>query len=73
MAKVQKEQTSKAAGVAAEAKPKAANVAELTKKIVLNGADIVAIGPDAELLVGGKTFLFQNLFSKFDYFIVCNV
>ena len=56
MAKIQKEQTAKAAGVAAEAKPKSANKAELTKKIVLNGADIVAIGPEAELLVGGKNY-----------------
>ncbi len=55
MAKAQKDQSDKAA-VAADAKPKAANKAELTKKIVLTGADIVAIGPDAELLVGGKNY-----------------
>jgi pyruvate,water dikinase len=54
MAKTQKEQTAKPAAPAAE--PKAGNKAELVKKIVLMGADIVAIGPDAELLVGGKNY-----------------
>ncbi len=34
----------------------AANVEELKKKLVLTGADIVAIGEDAELLVGGKNY-----------------
>ena len=53
MAKVQKEQSAKPAP-AAEAKT--GNKAELTKKIVLTGADIVAIGPDAELIVGGKNY-----------------
>jgi len=56
MAKIQKEQTAKTASVAAEAKPKSVSKAELTKNIVLTGADIVAIGPDAELLVGGKNY-----------------
>ncbi len=56
MAKVQKDQTSKSVGVAAEAKPKAENKADLPRLIVLTGADIVAIGPDAELLVGGKNY-----------------
>ena len=56
MAKTPKEQSAKAAGVAAEAKAKSVNKAELVKKIVLTGADIVAIGPDAELLVGGKNY-----------------
>ncbi|MDR2825199.1 MAG: phosphoenolpyruvate synthase, partial [Deltaproteobacteria bacterium] len=29
---------------------------ELSAKLVLNGAEIVALGPDAELLVGGKNY-----------------
>jgi pyruvate,water dikinase len=56
MAKTQKDQGAKPAGSAAEAKSKAAAKPDLTKKIVLNGADIVQIGPDAELLVGGKNY-----------------
>ncbi len=55
MAKVQKEQSAKPSAAPAEAKPKAP-AADLTKKIVLTGADIVSIGPDAELLVGGKNY-----------------
>ncbi len=56
MAKTHKEQTAKAAGAATEAKPTVAAETDPTKKIVLNGADIVAIGSDAELLVGGKNY-----------------
>jgi len=56
MAKTQKDQSAKPAGAAAEAKAKAAAKPDLTKKIILTGADIVAIGPDAELLVGGKNY-----------------
>lgn len=29
---------------------------DLTKKLILTGADIVSIGPDAEVLVGGKNY-----------------
>lgn len=36
-----------------QAKP---SVAELRKQIVLTGSDIAAIGPEAELLVGGKNY-----------------
>jgi pyruvate,water dikinase len=56
MAKTQKEQNAKPAAPAAEAKAKTGNKADLVKKIVLTGAEIVAIGPDAELLVGGKNY-----------------
>lgn len=52
MAKPQKDQTPKASAAESKAAPKA----DLTRKIVLTGADIVAIGPDAELLVGGKNY-----------------
>ncbi|MDL2306657.1 phosphoenolpyruvate synthase [Desulfovibrio sp. OttesenSCG-928-C06] len=39
------------------AKPKGSNEsAELKKKLILDGADIVAIGEEAELLVGGKNY-----------------
>lgn len=31
-------------------------VEDVTKKLVLTGADIVGIGADAELLVGGKNY-----------------
>ncbi len=43
-------------------KPEAGNTkgknesAEIAKKLILNGADIVAIGEEAELLVGGKNY-----------------
>ena len=33
-----------------------ADIAALTKKLILNGADIVAIGEEAELIVGGKNY-----------------
>jgi pyruvate,water dikinase len=41
-----------------DAKPanKAERIDKLKKKLVLTGADIVAIGPDAELIVGGKNY-----------------
>ena len=55
MAKAQKDQIAKAPGVAAEAKITTPKV-DLTKKLVLKGADIVQIGPDAELIVGGKNY-----------------
>ncbi|MHC1701609.1 MAG: PEP/pyruvate-binding domain-containing protein [Humidesulfovibrio sp.] len=57
MAKTKKDQGAKPAGAAAESgsKPAAAKP-DLTQKIVLSGADIVQIGPDAELLVGGKNY-----------------
>jgi len=54
MAKSQKEQTAKVSG--AEATAKGAPKIDVTQKIVLTGADIVQIGPDAELLVGGKNY-----------------
>lgn len=41
---------------AAKGRPAEADIAELTKKLILNGADIVRIGEDAELLVGGKNY-----------------
>ncbi len=54
MAKTQKDQPAKASGATAEAK--SAPKADITKKIVLTGADIVQIGAEAELLVGGKNY-----------------
>ena len=33
-----------------------ADIAALTKKLILDGADIVAIGEEAELIVGGKNY-----------------
>ncbi|MGJ3522093.1 PEP/pyruvate-binding domain-containing protein [Nitratidesulfovibrio sp. D1] len=41
---------------AAKAAKAGAEISELTKKLVLTGADIVRIGDDAELLVGGKNY-----------------
>ncbi|MBU1001316.1 MAG: phosphoenolpyruvate synthase [Proteobacteria bacterium] len=38
------------------AKAKTATKTELTKQVVLNGADIVAIGEESEILVGGKNY-----------------
>jgi pyruvate,water dikinase len=48
----------KAPAKKAQAKTKAeeAKKEKLTKKLVLNGADIVTIGEEAELLVGGKNY-----------------
>ncbi|WP_300882892.1 PEP/pyruvate-binding domain-containing protein, partial [uncultured Desulfovibrio sp.] len=40
----------------AQAKPKADSVDLIQKKLVLTGADIVSLGPEAELLVGGKNY-----------------
>ena len=54
MAKTQKDQPAKASGATAEAKY--APNADITKKIVQTGADIVQIGAEAELLVGGKNY-----------------
>ncbi len=57
MAKTKKDLGETPAGAAvAESKPKPAAKPDLTQKIVLSGADIVEIGPDAELLVGGKNY-----------------
>ncbi|MDQ7834030.1 MAG: PEP/pyruvate-binding domain-containing protein [Humidesulfovibrio sp.] len=56
MAKSKKEQGEKPEGAGAESKSKPAAATDLTKKIVLTGADIVQIGPDAELIVGGKNY-----------------
>ncbi|MGE9986197.1 PEP/pyruvate-binding domain-containing protein [Desulfovibrio sp. SGI.169] len=39
-----------------QAKPKADSADSIQKKLVLTGADIVKLGPDAELLVGGKNY-----------------
>lgn len=36
--------------------PKAGNSSDITKKLLLTGADIVKIGPEAEMLVGGKNY-----------------
>ncbi|MDR2892316.1 MAG: phosphoenolpyruvate synthase [Deltaproteobacteria bacterium] len=47
-AKLDKPQTATSNGMAESA--------ELTGKLILNGAEIVAIGEDAELLVGGKNY-----------------
>lgn len=40
----------------AQNKPKGAAPEAVQKKLVLNGAEIVQIGPEAELLVGGKNY-----------------
>ena len=40
----------------AQAKPKTDSVDLIQKKLVLTGADIVKLGPEAELLVGGKNY-----------------
>ena len=53
MAKANSAETDKKA---AAAKKKGPNKAALTKLTVLTGADIVAIGEEAEILVGGKNY-----------------
>ena len=40
----------------AQPKPKTAASESIQKKLVLTGADIVQLGPEAELLVGGKNY-----------------
>lgn len=40
----------------AQNKPKGAAPEAVQKKLVLDGAEIVQIGPEAELLVGGKNY-----------------
>lgn len=40
----------------AQAKPKTNASETIQKKLVLTGADIVKLGPEAELLVGGKNY-----------------
>ena len=40
----------------AQAKPKTNSAELIQKKLVLTGADIVKLGPEAELLVGGKNY-----------------
>jgi len=57
MAKPAQEKTGKKTESPAGAGKKSANdVAGLKKKLILDGADIVAIGEEAELLVGGKNY-----------------
>ncbi|WP_243359349.1 PEP/pyruvate-binding domain-containing protein [Fundidesulfovibrio terrae] len=46
----------KAAAKAAAPKAPAKEKKEMTKKLILTGADIAAIGEEAELLVGGKNY-----------------
>lgn len=41
---------------ATHSKPKTGSGEAVQKKLVLTGADIVGLGPDAELLVGGKNY-----------------
>jgi pyruvate,water dikinase len=57
MAKPAQEKTGKKTESPAEAGKKSANdVAGLKKKLILDGADIVAIGEESELVVGGKNY-----------------
>ena len=56
MAESDKKSPKKKAEVSAEAAPTADGIEQIQKQLVLTGKDIVTIGEDAELLVGGKNY-----------------